>query len=256
MKVSPLPRRVGADARRDAMRPLRRRRRNRTARRNGFTLIESALATVIVGVGVLAIVEAQQSFMTANAWSSQSATGTYLANEIREMMEPLSRHDPVTGIYIGDEGDLEGWGPDAGEWAASATAFHQGRFEDLGHHRMPTWPILVGWLMSLLPEAAPWRYSAGGPARTEELPAGSLAFTLCGVPVVYRLADSACIHVFNDDGSSDVVSGTRLRPRSARRLSIPYATRLIRLNKTTSPATTTASQRIVQSTPRLLRMWL
>ena len=117
MKVSPLPRRVGADARRDAMRPLRRRRRNRTARRNGFTLIESALATVIVGVGVLAIVEAQQSFMTANAWSSQSATGTYLANEIREMMEPLSRHDPVTGIYIGDEGDLEGWGPDAGEWS-------------------------------------------------------------------------------------------------------------------------------------------
>ena len=38
--------------------------------RQGFTLIESALATIIVGVGVLSIVAAQQSFHQKNSWSS------------------------------------------------------------------------------------------------------------------------------------------------------------------------------------------
>jgi hypothetical protein len=61
-----------------------------------------------------------------------------------------------------------------------------------------------------LPEATSWRFSTGGTEVTEELPAGSLAFTLCGVPVIYRLAGSACVQVFGEDGSSTLVSGTRL----------------------------------------------
>ena len=40
----------------------------------GFTLIETALTTVIIGVGVVAIVEAQQAFMRSNGWSSEAAT--------------------------------------------------------------------------------------------------------------------------------------------------------------------------------------
>lgn len=63
----------------------------------GFTLIEAALATVIVGVGVLAIVEAQQSFHRKNLWAVQSGVATRLGNEIREMTLNLPRHDPVTG---------------------------------------------------------------------------------------------------------------------------------------------------------------
>ncbi len=51
-------------------------------------------------------------------------------------------------------GDVVLSGPDAGEWAASAVAFAQGRYEDLGHHRMPTWPLLVGGLMALVPDVA------------------------------------------------------------------------------------------------------
>lgn len=46
------------------------------------------------------------------------------------------------------------FGPDAGAWAANAWAIHDGRFADLDPHRLPTWPMLVGTLMKLLPDVA------------------------------------------------------------------------------------------------------
>ncbi len=55
-----------------------------------------------------------------------------------------------------------------------------------------------------------WSYSVGGPELAEELPAGSLAFTLCGVPVVYRLADSPRLQVFGVEDAPTVIPGTRL----------------------------------------------
>jgi len=92
------------------------------AARSGFTLIETALATVIVGLGVLALIDAQQSFMKSNDWSTHAATATYLANEIREMTRKLPKHDPVTGLWLQTQGGtsvLRGWGPDAGETEVS-----------------------------------------------------------------------------------------------------------------------------------------
>ncbi len=88
--------------------------RRRAAARRGFTLLECALAMVILAVGVLALIEAQGYFYTANQFSSQSATGAYLAGEIRERMRQLPKHDPVTGLYK-TGAVLSGWGPDAGE---------------------------------------------------------------------------------------------------------------------------------------------
>jgi type II secretory pathway pseudopilin PulG len=73
----------------------------------GFTLIEAALATVIVGVGVLALVSAQQAFHRKNHWAVQSGVAMRLGNEIREMTLNLPRHDPVTGNAR--------WGPEDGE---------------------------------------------------------------------------------------------------------------------------------------------
>ncbi|MGD8773255.1 MAG: hypothetical protein PVI25_09330, partial [Gammaproteobacteria bacterium] len=58
-------------------------------------------------------------------------------------------------------------------------------------------PVMLG-RDEFLQEPASWSYSAGGPVLTEELPARSLAFTLCGVPVVYRMADSARLQVFGE----------------------------------------------------------
>jgi type II secretory pathway pseudopilin PulG len=102
-----------------SVRSVRGRERPRPpARRAGFTLIETALTTVIIGVGILALLEAQQAFLRTNAWSTQSATAAYLANEIRELTRRLPRHDPVTGLTLqtGASGStLHGWGPEAGE---------------------------------------------------------------------------------------------------------------------------------------------
>ncbi len=87
--------------------------------RGGFTLIEAALATVIVGVGIVAMVDAQQAFIRSNMWSSHAATGTFLANEIRELTRHLPKHDPVTGLYLEADGNgnstLRGWGRESGE---------------------------------------------------------------------------------------------------------------------------------------------
>ncbi|MDX2115686.1 MAG: hypothetical protein SFZ24_08715 [Planctomycetota bacterium] len=87
--------------------------------RRGFTLLEAAMATIILGVGVLAVVEAQQSFLDRNRWSSSGATASYLAAEIREMSAHFPRHDRHSGgLYFENDADpstLRGWGPEADE---------------------------------------------------------------------------------------------------------------------------------------------
>ena len=70
-------------------------------------------------------------------------------------------------------------------------------------------PVMLG-RDEFLQEPASWSYSTDGPKLTEQLPAGSLAFTLCGVPVVYRMADSARLLVFGEGDSPTVIPGTRL----------------------------------------------
>lgn len=75
--------------------------------RRGFTLIETALTTVIVGVGVLAMVTAQSAFLQQNVWSTRVSAAERLGNEIRELTVNLPRHDPVNGAAT--------WGPEPGE---------------------------------------------------------------------------------------------------------------------------------------------
>lgn len=55
----------------------------------------------------------------------------------------------------------------------------------------------------------------GGVEPHDELDAGCLAFSVCAVPVTYRLAREYVITVFDDNGGHDVISGKRLdRARS------------------------------------------
>jgi hypothetical protein len=76
----------------------------RNHRACGFTLIEAALTTVIIGTGVLAIVGAQQAYHQKNAWAQRAGTAMLLANEVREMTVPLPIFDPITGQdFIGPE---------------------------------------------------------------------------------------------------------------------------------------------------------
>lgn len=89
----------------------------------GFTLIETSMATVIIGVGVLAMVDAQSAFIVSNQWSSHAASATFLANEIRELTRNLPKHDPVHGLTLIDDGAgnmiISGWGVDSGEVVVS-----------------------------------------------------------------------------------------------------------------------------------------
>jgi hypothetical protein len=90
------------------MERMKPRRNSRNAsRRAGFTLIETAMASVIIGTGVLAIISAQEVLLKKNDWSSMTTTATLLGNEIREMTLNLPRHDPVTGTTF--------WGPESDE---------------------------------------------------------------------------------------------------------------------------------------------
>ncbi len=96
-----------------------RRRRRISSHRPAFTLIETSLATVIVGVGVLASIEANTSFLQKNAWSTNTSTATFLANELREMMRRFPRHDEFSGgVYFEDPDNhtgFQGWGPEVNE---------------------------------------------------------------------------------------------------------------------------------------------
>jgi hypothetical protein len=81
-------------------------RRPGRRRRGGFTLIETALTTVIVGTGVLAIVAAQQAYHIKNNWAQRTGTAMLLANELRELILSMPYHDPITGTAnLGPETD-------------------------------------------------------------------------------------------------------------------------------------------------------
>ncbi len=114
----PISRGSGGEAGRAGVSPQTRRVRPPAALRaragrgaGAFTLLETALATLIVGIGVLSLIEAQTAFLRSNSWSTQSATATYLANEVRELVRRLPKHDPVDGLFIDSNNQLVGWGP-------------------------------------------------------------------------------------------------------------------------------------------------
>ena len=74
--------------------------------RGGFTLIETAIVTVIVGVGTVAVLQLLASGTMSNAESSEVTTGLNLANDIKEMSRGLAFYDPTTPTA---------WGVDSGE---------------------------------------------------------------------------------------------------------------------------------------------
>ena len=59
-------------------------------------------------------------------------------------------------------------------------------------------------------EPVAWNYATGDSEKCLELAAGTLAFTLCGVPVIFRLADAAAIEVDAGDEGIFRINGNRL----------------------------------------------
>ena len=63
-------------------------------RRRGFTLIESAIVTVIVGVGVVAMVQLLGAGSVSNAEGAEVTVALNLANNVREIACGLEARDP------------------------------------------------------------------------------------------------------------------------------------------------------------------
>src|SRR6266581_3800902 len=74
--------------------------------RRGFTLIEAAITTVIIGVGCVAMLQLLASGTMANHDGAELTTGMNLAGNIRECMTGLRYADATTPTH---------WGPEAGE---------------------------------------------------------------------------------------------------------------------------------------------
>ncbi len=89
------------------------------------------------------------------------------------------------------------------------------RFSVLGvrvDHGAVTFEPVILRRNEFIPKNETWRFFAGREERQLELEEGSLAFTLCGVPVVYRLSSDAQITVFADDSRPEVIHGSKLSP--------------------------------------------
>lgn len=89
-----------------------------------------------------------------------------------------------------------------------------GRLAELGLEVRAARVGFHGALLELAEPAlhgAPFRYlDAAGDWRSLELPAGAVALTYCGVPIVMRRGDHPRIQVTGSDGSERFVEGTRL----------------------------------------------
>jgi len=79
---------------------------HRPRRHRGFTLIEAAMTTVIIGVGCVGMLQLLGAGTLANNDGAELTTGMNLAGNIRECMTGLSFTDPTTPTH---------WGPEAGE---------------------------------------------------------------------------------------------------------------------------------------------
>ena len=76
-----------------------------TSRRFGFTLIETTLTTLIVGLAITALVKQVLTTTQQNRYTQRLTVGTLLAENVREMMAGLPFSDPSNGtLTFGKEG--------------------------------------------------------------------------------------------------------------------------------------------------------
>jgi type II secretory pathway pseudopilin PulG len=87
-------------------------------RSRGFTLIEAAITTVIVGVGILATMSLFAACSQQNMNASEMTTAMMLATNVQEAMANMSFSDPIMGkTTFGPEGgEVLGSFDDVDDW--------------------------------------------------------------------------------------------------------------------------------------------
>ncbi|MGE5610210.1 MAG: type IV pilus modification PilV family protein [Bacillota bacterium] len=82
--------------------------------RRGFTLLEAALVTCIVGVGITSLLQLMAAGTVCNTTGTELTTGLNLAKNIREMTLGLAFADP-TSVNRWDPSVPPHWGPESDE---------------------------------------------------------------------------------------------------------------------------------------------
>jgi type II secretory pathway pseudopilin PulG len=80
-------------------------------RRRGFTLMETTLTTIIVGLAITALVKLVLTNTQQNRYTQRLTTGCLLADNCREMMSGILFNDPANGTLT--------FGPETGETLAT-----------------------------------------------------------------------------------------------------------------------------------------
>ncbi len=70
-------------------------------RRRGLTLFETSLATLIVGLSVLAITRLVTAVHQQNFYAQKTTTALTLANSMRELLAGMPFTDPANGVHLG-----------------------------------------------------------------------------------------------------------------------------------------------------------
>jgi prepilin-type N-terminal cleavage/methylation domain-containing protein len=76
--------------------------------KNGFTIVEILIATILLGLAIAALVGANVSFTKANGMGANLSTAEFLSEQIRELSTMLAVADPQTGttFFGAEEGGL------------------------------------------------------------------------------------------------------------------------------------------------------
>ncbi len=72
-------------------------RRTFPRRHRGFTLVEASITTVIIGIGVVAMLQLLAAGTISNVAGTELTTAVNLANNIHEIANGLPFYDPTTG---------------------------------------------------------------------------------------------------------------------------------------------------------------
>jgi len=75
-------------------------------KRRGLTMFETALATVVVGTAITAIVQLIYAVTQENFYAQKTTTALTLANDMRELIDGLPLADPAVGVHLGPTNGL------------------------------------------------------------------------------------------------------------------------------------------------------